>query len=350
MLNEFFYGKSNEGAYSGAIAFGGTSGLFVYPFTSGTGFGTRYASPNTSPATGVTFNSDGSVIAVGNSVFPYVHAYKWTLATGFGTKYANPSSSNRPADTLYDVRFNPDDTAIASAGLRDTDVTSLRGWTWDPVTGFGTKYADPSTLPGATTQEVAFSPDGNDIAVVGNGSNDEQRLRTYPFNSGTGYGTVYASPSTLLTTNGNSVKFSPDGNAIAAACNTGLFAYPWVSGTGYGAQYTTPITVPAGIEALCFSPDGTEIASTGAASSPITVHQWIPGTGFGTKYADPATPPTGKSRDCAFSPTGTEIAIAHENSPYFSVYRWIPGTGFGTKYADPSTLPTNTMTRVSFYP
>jgi hypothetical protein len=350
MLNEFFYGKSSEsgGTYSGAIAVAGVSGLYVYPFNSGTGFGTRYASPNTNPALGTTFNSDGSVIAVGDGVSPYVRAYKWTLATGFGTKYANPSS--QPADSLNDVRFNPDDTAVVSAGLRSTDVTSLRGWTWDPVTGFGTKYADPSVKPGATTQEVAFSPDGNDVAICGNGNTDQQ-LRAYPFDSSTGYGTAYASPSTLLPANGNSVKFSPDGNAIVAACNGGLFAYPWVSGTGYGVQYPTPSTALGNAIALCFSPDGTEIAWTGSGiTSFVSVHQWISGVGFGTEYAAPATPLPAQGQYCAFSPTGTEIAFAHRDPPYISVYRWIPGTGFGTKYADPSTLPTNTARTVAFYP
>ena len=37
---------------------------------------------------------------------------------------------------------------------------------WTSGTGFGTKYADPSTLPTSTGMGVAFSPDGADLACL----------------------------------------------------------------------------------------------------------------------------------------------------------------------------------------
>ena len=59
--------------------------------------------------------------------------------------------------------------------------------------GFGTKYANPSTLPAAGTgYAVAFSPDGSAIAVA---HNDSPYITAYPW-SGSGFGTKYISRAT----------------------------------------------------------------------------------------------------------------------------------------------------------
>jgi hypothetical protein len=70
------------------------------------------------------------------------------------------------------------------------------------LAGFGTKYANPATLPAGTGNGVAFSPSGNDIAVA---HSTTPLISAYPWSSG--FGTKYANPATLPTGTGNAVAF-----------------------------------------------------------------------------------------------------------------------------------------------
>ena len=111
---------------------------------------------------------------------------------------------------------------------------------WD--SGFGTKYANPSTLPPYASQSVAFSPDGADIAVTHVGS---PLISVYPWSSG--FGTRYANPSTAVTgSQGKAAVFSPDSADIAIGSNGSpyIHVYPWSS--GFGTKYSNPSTLPAG--------------------------------------------------------------------------------------------------------
>lgn len=73
---------------------------------------------------------------------------------------------------------------------------------WYP--GFGTRYANPATLPTGGSASVAFSPSGADIAVA---HDITPFISTYPWNAG--FGTKYANPATLPTGNAWDVAFSP---------------------------------------------------------------------------------------------------------------------------------------------
>ena len=88
-----------------AVAHGTTPFITAYPW-SGSGFGTKYANPATSPTgtgRGVAFSPDGSAIAVAHGTTPYITAYPWS-GSGFGTKYANPSTL--PTGIGFGVAFN----------------------------------------------------------------------------------------------------------------------------------------------------------------------------------------------------------------------------------------------------
>jgi hypothetical protein len=88
-------------------------------------------------------------------------------------------------------------------------------------------------------------------------------IYTYPWSSTTGFGTKFADPATLPTGNGQGVAFSPSGNAIAVAHSNTPFisAYPW-SGAGFGAKFANPATLPGAFNAsgAAFNPAGTAIA------------------------------------------------------------------------------------------
>ena len=88
-------------------------------------------------------------IAVSHSLTPFISVYPW--ASGFGTKYANPSTL--PPNTGYDVAFSPDGADIAVAHVSSPFI-SVYPWS----SGFGAKYANPATLPAGDGQGVAFSP------------------------------------------------------------------------------------------------------------------------------------------------------------------------------------------------
>jgi len=79
---------------------------------------------------------------------PYVTAYPWS--SGFGTKYANPSTL--PANICFDVAFSPDDADIALAVATSPFVEA---YAWS--SGFGAKYSSPSTLPANQGNSVTFS-------------------------------------------------------------------------------------------------------------------------------------------------------------------------------------------------
>ena len=42
----------------------------------------------------------------------------------------------------------------------------IAAYPWAPGSGFGTKYANPATLPASTGNDVVFSPSGNDILLT----------------------------------------------------------------------------------------------------------------------------------------------------------------------------------------
>ena len=89
-----------------AVAHSTSNYITAYPWTSGTGFGTKYSDPSTLPAGdggGVAFSPDGADLAVAHSTSPYISVYPWS--SGFGTKYSDPSTL--PTSNGYGVAFSP---------------------------------------------------------------------------------------------------------------------------------------------------------------------------------------------------------------------------------------------------
>lgn len=105
----------------------------------------QYSSGGTWPTAGNT----RIYIAVTYDTPPYVAAYPWS-GSGFGTKYANPATL--PTDSGTAVAFSPAGNSIAVAHFA-TPFISTYPWS---VSGFGTKYSDPATLPTGNSRSVAF--------------------------------------------------------------------------------------------------------------------------------------------------------------------------------------------------
>lgn len=275
-------------------------------------------------------------LAVGHTNSPYVTAYTWSAA-GFGTKFANPATL--PAGNVIDVAFSPLADAIA-LGLNASPFISIYPWSGS---GFGTKFTDPSTLPPSGAGGIAIT---GDAVVVPHGVSPY--VSAYPW-SASGFGTKFSDPSTTPTNNGQGANFTSAGNAIAVASIGSPFVdvYAW-SGSGFGTKFSDPGTSPSVCYNVAFSLLGDAIATVGNLTPYIHAYPWS-GSGFGTKFSNPATALGGFGRDVAFSPSGNAIAAAHDNSPYITAYNW-SSAGFGSKFSDPSTLPVGFGNGVAFAP
>ena len=87
-------------------------------------------------------------IAIAHDTSPYISVYPW--ASGFGTKYADPATL--PTGNGAGVAFSSSVPAIAIAH-NTSPYISVYPWS----SGFGTKYANPATLPTGVGRGVAFS-------------------------------------------------------------------------------------------------------------------------------------------------------------------------------------------------
>ena len=280
-----------------------------------------------------------------------------TLVSGSGTT----GSVGVPANnTLMCIKVTA--TKWMANYLNQADITryqvALATWAspaylltypWNSGAGFGTQYANPTTPPTGALNGVAFSPLANAIAVANQAS---PFLDAYGWSS-SGFGTKFTNPATLPTGVANQVAFSPSGNSIAVAHDTTPFisAYPWGS-SGFGTKYANPTTLPAfnGLD-VAFSPDGNSIAVGHINSPSVTAYPWNSTTGFGTKFANPATLPAQNGRKLAFSPAGDALAVAQVTAPFAVVYPWNSATGFGTRYSNPTTaISANIGYSVAFHP
>jgi len=280
----------------------------------------------------------GSYIAIGSYNSPYITAYPWASGSGFGTKYANPSTLT--TNYLISQKFNPAGNAIAVSSPASPYIYV---WRWS-ASGFGTRYSDPGTIAtgGAQGTSVAFNPAGTALALA-------QAYGTSPYIlvygwSASGFGSKYGDPSTVPVGWCKMVKFNPAGDTIATVYDAFPFisAYPW-SASGFGTKYANPspqldCTSPY-IMSLDINPAGTAFSISCYGYTCVQVHAWSNAAGFGTKYTYPATPPSGGggvvAYDTAFNPAGNSIAAFTSNSPFIFAYPWSNATGFGTKYADP---------------
>lgn len=216
-----------------AVIFGST--LRVYGWSTGSGFtGVHYSV--TLPSTGhnVAFSPTGGVIAVAidtSSGLLGGIVYQWSISTGLGSAYTNPSTSAGAAATA--VAFSPTGDAIAFA-----DPNDIYTWDWSDSSGF---IGDERTIGGgghglSSVNEIAFSPAGNAIAIVGSGL---RKLEVYPWSTSTGFGSRYSDPTPAPSSTLESVAFSPRDDAIVVVGNlNNEYSYDWSSITGFGAQLT----------------------------------------------------------------------------------------------------------------
>ena len=69
-------------------------------------------------------------------------------------------------------------------------------------------------------------------------------VTAYPWST-TGFGTKVADPASLPASTGNGVAFTPSGSDVAVAAGSTVYAYPWTT-SGFGTKYTNAsgLTIP----------------------------------------------------------------------------------------------------------
>lgn len=290
--------------------------LFAYKFTKGSGFGTRYSNPASPPGSGVRYagrSPNCDVVFFTTESTPYVHVYKWDDVNGFGTKYASPSPSVGPGTIQnmggIDISHSSSDIVIGSA-----TSPYIYAYTWTYASGFGTKYANPSTLPLTYPKAPKFSKDDN-VVLFGGGDSTNNYLQAYNFTPGSGFGSKFANPSLAIGPGGSSVE--------------SLVVHPKVNDV---------------------------IISVNSSSGALALQAWsfTPGSGFGSRYALPGTAVDGTTFSVvgtAITPNGNSFAVTTFNvGSRVNIYTYTGGVGFGTKYSGPATISSQTAYAVSFLP
>jgi hypothetical protein len=211
---------------------------------------------------------------------------------------------------------------------------------WVDTVGFGTKFANPATLPPAQVNGAVFSSDASTLFLA---HASTPFVSAYPWSS-SGFGTKYANPATLPSGNGNSVAFrrlaSAVSDHIALGHDTSIFVGVWLfskTGGGWGAKFGNPATLPdsAG-RGVDFSPNGLNLAVSHITTQFLSVYPWS-GSGFGTKYADASPLPFTGTTNTRFSHFGGALSVGQgwDGAANISTYAFVSGTGMGTKYSDP---------------
>lgn len=309
---------------------------------SSAGYGTSYGAPaglGSSFAYSMTLNAAKNVIFFARNTAPYVNAIKWNGNTGFGTVYS--AAALFTLATSYSISLHPSGNALA-LGTPTTPFTYVCAW--DDIIGYGAKYTAPATVPTATAIGAGgFSPNGNTI-LVGSAA--------YQWSSVTGFGTKYDNPAGVA--NVYSAVWSPSGNAVifGHAGAPYISAYAWNDATGFGSAYAAPATPPtvatSNGNSLKFSPSGQSIIFCMNATPYYITYKWNDATGFGATIASP----TGMSRAAnyiSFNTEGTVLFIPNGNvSPYQFAWNWNETTGATSQF--PTNVAATNTNSVIFIP
>jgi hypothetical protein len=326
-----------------AVSFSDSPYVRVYPWSNATGFGTAFANPASigNDQNGVDFTNAGDAIVTTES--GGVTAWQWSSA-GFGTRLTCPFTS--VSNTSVDV--HPAGDAVAYTSGNNPYVHAYR---FSAVTGFGTKYANPSSAYFGFGRSVRFNPAGNAVLVAG--ANGIPYFHVYGWTYASGFGSKYSNPATNIGSEVNVCTWNAAGDVIAFASQStpSVHAYPFSVATGIGAKFANPaVLMSTGAQGVCFNPAGDVIAASGTYTGGTVrnIHAWAwSAAGFGTKFADPSTPVNLSMRQLLFSPDGGAIVGALQFAPCIVGYAW-SAAGFGAKYSDPATLPTGSAYDVAF--
>jgi len=331
---------SSPGSFTGTSA---SSPITVTGLTNGTAYtftvtATNIMGTSASSSASNSVTPVGTALAVSSTLSPYIYAYSWS--SGFGGKYANPSTIPS-ANANSCVFSNNSSYLVLTYGASPWIIV----YPW--ASSFGTKYANPSTALANEQSNVKFNAADNVIiTATPNATASVPCLNAYSWSS-SGFGTKYSNVSGLFNIGSRGVNFNATGTAVVLCQDSTPFiaAYAWSN--GFSTKYANPATLPSSLGRLItFNSTANTVFETTLNSPGINAYTWTDGSGFGTKYANPATLPVGNSFGLGVSPSDLDVAVGHSGGTFISVYAW--SAGFGSKYASPAILPIASCQGVSF--
>lgn len=284
-----------------------------------------------------------TVVMGANSANGYIAAFPIT-SYGWGTRLANPSSL--PTNLTSSFCFSPSASALL-LNWSSTPQQRLRAYQWTS-SGFGSAYTSVSGTPASTP---VFNNASTRIIYTLPSTGSTQALTRRVWSDSTGFGTETIS-STTIPGSTSQIAMNPNGGSVAFAHANSptISVFPWSDSTGFGTKYANPSpALPPDVSyGVTFNPSGNAITMGIFGDAGVASYAWSNSTGFGTKYSDPSPSLPGQTLRSAYSPNGNDIVLAHVGSPYVTAYSW--SSGFGTKYSNPTSLPAGNGTRIAFTP
>lgn len=260
-------------ASSGSRSGGSVTPALVHAthYTPGTGFGATYsnatmASDSTSNFTGPLDVDPGEaavVVGYHTALTNLLIGFPWTSASGFGTRYTDASPA-LPAAAPLSVRISPTRGAAAvhhSSGGSGRNVTA---YAFSAASGFGAKYSDPTGyVLGSLFGVVAFSPRGDYVAT---GNNVSPFIQIYAWTDATGFGAKVSNPSTLPPADVahaiGGIQWTADGTTIlmTSGASPNVAGYAWAA--GFGAKYADPSVSPGPADGIALPSPATVTPGT----------------------------------------------------------------------------------------
>jgi len=297
------------------------------------------------PGTSVQLTSGAS-----GSTTPYVSAWPFSSLTGFGTRYAAPASNSGVVVTVsypISISYSPQGNAVAYA---NSAVFTPQVWSWSGAVGWGTKYAAPDTSNTSAPNHATFSRTGKTI-IMQCGTSGIFPTFAHTFDPVNGLGTGV----NVGLSNGTSfynLRTGPNANYLMTHYSSGSSpyhaVYPYSEDTlTVGTRLTQAYIPSTASYVFDLSEDGTlAVTSQGQAWSVD------PNGYFGTKYTN-LTGTLGNNIAIRISKNTNYIALALTNTPYISVITWLktPGAvGWGTRLTAPATVGFSASQSVAFTP
>ena len=192
---------------------------------------------------------------------------------------------------VTNIEYSPDGSLVATGFDDTTTLGAGRAGLWDAASGRRVRMFGPSR-PGEIVQGLAFSPDGDMLAVL----TDKARLDIWRVDTGETLMAVQAN-----TSDGSDVAFAPDGKTLVTAGGDGAAVWDPRS-----RKKILSLSSGGTLAGVAFSADGSRIATAGEDRR---ARIWDAETGLELLKLELPEAVT----SIAFNPDGTELATGDAN-------------------------------------